>query len=304
MNAAQDRPDSSPKPNILVVDDKPDNLRLLSTILTQHHYRVRSVTNGQMALKTVLAEPPDLILLDIMMPELGGYEVCRQLKANPQTQGIPVIFISALNETMDKVTAFGVGGADYITKPLQSEEVLARVKNQLTLYRLQQELQRQNAELQRAEVKYRSIFENAAEGIYQISPQGDYLTVNPSLSRICGYESPSVMLQSVANITQLYVDPQRWGKFQYLISEEGSISNLESAIRYGENQQVWIKENARPVYDPDGNLLYYEGTVEDISARRQGEELLAQQMSRFVEVEQQLSQLRQQVISLGATPVC
>src|SRR6476659_1322219 len=105
-----------PKANILVVDDTPDNLRLLSAMLTQLGYEIRRVINGPTALKTAQAAPPDLILLDIMMPEVNGYEVCQHLKASEITRDIPVIFISALDEVFDKVKAFAVGGVDYITK--------------------------------------------------------------------------------------------------------------------------------------------------------------------------------------------
>lgn len=133
--------------NILVVDDTPDNLRLLSAMLTERGYKVRQALNGQMALTTVRRIPPDLILLDINMPQMNGYEVCTRLKADEQTCEIPVIFISALDDVLDKVNAFKVGGADYITKPFQSEEVLARIQNQLNLRRLQKQLQEQNAQM-------------------------------------------------------------------------------------------------------------------------------------------------------------
>jgi two-component system, sensor histidine kinase and response regulator len=128
------------KGDILIVDDTPDNLLLLSTMLEERGYEVRSVTNGSTALMGIQAQPPDLILLDINMPGMNGYEVCQRLKADPHTHEIPAIFISALNEVFDKVKAFSVGGVDYITKPFQVEEVLARIENQLTVRRLQAQL--------------------------------------------------------------------------------------------------------------------------------------------------------------------
>jgi two-component system, sensor histidine kinase and response regulator len=128
------------KGDILIVDDTPDNLHLLSTMLEERGYEVRSVTNGSTALMGIQAQPPDLILLDINMPGMNGYEVCQRLKSNPHTHEIPAIFISALNEVFDKVKAFAVGGVDYITKPFQVEEVLARIENQLTVRRLQEKL--------------------------------------------------------------------------------------------------------------------------------------------------------------------
>ena len=114
----------SSKSNVLIVDDTPANLRLLSNMLMEHGYKVRSVINGQMALMAARAAPPDLILLDIRMPDMNGYEVCEALKAEEATADVPIIFISALDETEDKVRAFTAGGVDYVTKPFQFEEVL------------------------------------------------------------------------------------------------------------------------------------------------------------------------------------
>ncbi len=137
----------SQKANILVVDDIPDNLRFLSKTLTEQGYKVRCVQNGARALKAAQLEPPDLVLLDIKMPKMDGYEVCQQLKASQQTQEIPIIFLSALDDVTNKVKAFEVGGVDYITKPFQHEEVLARVHAHLTLRDQQIQLEKQNAEL-------------------------------------------------------------------------------------------------------------------------------------------------------------
>jgi len=137
-----------PKGDILVVDDSPANLRLLSSMLTEQGYKVRSVISGPMALTATRAAPPNLILLDINMPGMSGYEVCRQLKTDESTLDIPIIFISALDEIGDKLQAFTAGGVDYVTKPFQFEEVLARVETHLALRDLQLQLQEANAELE------------------------------------------------------------------------------------------------------------------------------------------------------------
>ncbi len=134
--------------DILVVDDVPPNLDFLSTVLAQQGYKVRSAINGEVALKIAKAAQPDLILLDIKMPGMDGYEVCRLLKASPLTQEIPIIFLSALDETDDKVKAFGLGGVDYIPKPFQAEELLARVSNHLKLRAAQSEIQQLNTDLE------------------------------------------------------------------------------------------------------------------------------------------------------------
>ena len=145
MNTFQD---NATKASILVVDDTPDNLRLLAGILGQQGYEVRPMPNGQLALMAAQSALPDLILLDINMPELNGYEVCERLKADEKTRDIPVIFISARGEVDDKVTAFELGGVDYVTKPFQFEEVLARVRTHLALRDLQKQLECTNEELE------------------------------------------------------------------------------------------------------------------------------------------------------------
>lgn len=135
------------KGDILIIDDTPNNVRLLSTLLTNHGYEVRGVINGEIGLRAARSAVPDLILLDISMPKLSGYDVCEALKADPHTAAVPVIFISAFNEVGDKVKAFEVGGVDYITKPFQWAEVLARVQNQLKICLLQKQLQARNTQL-------------------------------------------------------------------------------------------------------------------------------------------------------------
>lgn len=155
-----DRALTPAKADILIVDDNPDNIRFLSSLLVAQGYLVRKALTAQMALTAIQTQHPDLILLDITLPEVDGFTICQQLKANSQTQSIPVIFLSALDSVADKVKAFQVGGIDYITKPFQFEEVLARIQTQLTLQSLQTQLQTQNTqlqqtltELQRAQIK-------------------------------------------------------------------------------------------------------------------------------------------------------
>ncbi|MBV6623989.1 MAG: response regulator [Rivularia sp. (in: Bacteria)] len=135
------------KANILIIDDEPDNLRLLSTILQYQNYKVRQAVNAEIALKTIELQLPDLILLDILMPEVDGYQLCEQIKNNPLTKEIPVIFLSALARGLDRKKGFQVGAADYLTKPFELEEVLAKVKNQLTICDLKRQLTQKNQEL-------------------------------------------------------------------------------------------------------------------------------------------------------------
>lgn len=141
-------PVASPLGDILVVDDTPVNLRLLTQVLTMRGYKVRPAPNGLLALEAAFAATPDLILLDVSMPDLNGYEVCARLKADARTQDVPVLFISALDDLDSKVKAFTAGGVDYITKPFQMEEVAARVATHLALRNLQKQLQAANTDLQ------------------------------------------------------------------------------------------------------------------------------------------------------------
>ncbi|MDY0092860.1 MAG: hybrid sensor histidine kinase/response regulator [Candidatus Vecturithrix sp.] len=137
-------PYTTSKGVILAVDDTPENLETLFNYLDQRGFTVLLVQNGENALKQAQTCHPDIILLDVMMPGVNGFDICRRLKANEMTCHIPVIFMSALSETVDKLQGFAVGGVDYITKPIHCEEVEARIKTHLMLRRLQQELQKKN----------------------------------------------------------------------------------------------------------------------------------------------------------------
>lgn len=139
--------------DILIVDDHVENLQILFSMLTDYGYEVRRVLNGIQALNVVKSEPPDLILLDILMPEMDGYEVCRYLKAEASTASIPVIFLTALDDEVDKLKAFEVGGIDYITKPFHMKEVMARIENQLTIQRQRRAIAEQNEQLKAQNIR-------------------------------------------------------------------------------------------------------------------------------------------------------
>jgi len=146
-----------PPADLLLVDDNPTNLDLLTRVLKGSHHRVRTVTSGAMALEAARRQPPELLLLDVSMPEMDGYQVCQALAQQPVLAPIPVIFISALDDPLDKVKAFQVGGRDYITKPFSAEEVLARVEHHVSLGRLQKDLERQNQALLDANLKLKEV---------------------------------------------------------------------------------------------------------------------------------------------------
>lgn len=194
---------SNCKGNILIVDDVIENLKILTEILTQQGYKVRSVTNGQMALRTISHNPPDVILLDINMPEMDGYQVCKALKADAYSSEIPIIFLSALNEVLDKVKAFQVGGVDYITKPFETEEVIARIQSQITIQQQKHELRLEiERHQQTTEILYQSrallasVLNSSRDGIAAVQAVRNittgeiedfrYLVVNPALTKLVG----------------------------------------------------------------------------------------------------------------------
>lgn len=252
------------KANILVVDDKPDNLRLLSAMLTQLGYEVRKVINGQTALKTAQAAPPDLILLDIMMPDMNGYEVCQHLKASPITRDVPVIFISALDEVLDKVKAFAVGGVDYITKPFSEEEVFARVENNLTIRRLQKQLSEQNARLQQeiclseasrrdrqkvaeklvqSEAKFRNLFENSPVGIFRAHiVDGLIVEANQRLVQMLGYSYTADLINQA--IADLYIALDAPHLMLTELQTKGEV-NLKTQLRKQDGTLISVIISAR-----------------------------------------------------------
>ncbi|MGF1491556.1 MAG: putative bifunctional diguanylate cyclase/phosphodiesterase [Microcoleaceae cyanobacterium] len=168
-----------PKVDILIVDDTPANLRLLSQMLSDQGYKVRQAINGKMAVTAAITSPPALILLDVLMPDLSGYDVCAQLKADQATAAIPIIFLSALDDVLDKVKAFEIGGADYVTKPFELEEILVRVKNQLALQAGKQRLQELHDQLERRVEQRSAKLELANQRLMQMALH-DSLTQLPN----------------------------------------------------------------------------------------------------------------------------
>ncbi|HAX77802.1 MAG TPA: response regulator [Cyanobacteria bacterium UBA11372] len=210
IEASETDQPTDPKGNILIVDDLIENLRFLTELLTKQGYKVRSVTNGNMALKTVRNNPPDAILLDIKMPDMDGYQVCIALKVDQNTSEIPVIFLSALDQVIDKVKAFQVGGVDYITKPFQPEEVIARIQTQLTIQQQKQQLRQQiERHQQTAEILYQSrallasLLNNSLDGLATMQAVRDTITgdiqdfrclvLNPVIAKLFGTKREDIM---------------------------------------------------------------------------------------------------------------
>ena len=223
MNLNKDR---KCKGNILIVDDTPDNLRLLSAMLTAQGYEVRKALSGKMALTACQMLLPDVVLLDINMPQMNGYEVCRQLKANNKACNVPVIFISALDDVLDKVKAFDVGGVDYITKPFNGTEVLLRIENQINLRLLQIKLQEKNILLQQAvdDLKVAQVQQIQNEKMVALGQMvaGIAHEVNNPISFIYGnLDYARQYIQSLVRLIEAYQEeyPQHTSKIQQVIQD-------------------------------------------------------------------------------------
>ncbi len=289
QNISGDNKQSTPsKGNILVVDDTPANLNLLIKMLSEQGYKVRPVPSGKLALRSVQSTLPDLILLDIRMPQMDGYEVCSKLKASSRTKDVPVIFISALDEVFDKVKAFSLGGVDYITKPFQIQEVLARIENQLTISRLSKQLNEQNIRLSQ-EIEERKL---AEEALHQsVATHSALLNAIPDLMFRCHVDGTYIDFKPAKDF-KTFVPPSEFiGKnVQEILPPELAQRLLEAyqqAIRSGETQ---IIEYQLPI---DNQLHDYEARivtcgrdeiiaiVRDITERKQVEVALAQSERKY-----------------------
>lgn len=279
-------------PRVLVVSDDQSGLTQLLELLHQAEYQVTVVANGDDLDRHLAQGLPDLILLDILLPETDGCKLCKQIKTEATTRDIPVIFISALSEPADKVRAFDAGAADYITKPFQAPEMLVRVRNQINLYYQRRQLSQQNAllmaevlervqverALRDAESKYISIFQNATAGMFKTTGDGRYLSVNPALANIYGYDSPEEMIEAIGDIsTQVYVQPKRRDELMVYLKRYDKIEDAESEVYRKDGSKLWVGEDIWTVRDSQGNFLYFEGLVHDVSERRQMETELRQQ---------------------------
>lgn len=201
-------PSNNSKGNILIVDDTPENLRLLVGVLNEKGYQTRPVPHGKLALSAAKLNPPDLILLDILMPEMDGYEVCIQLKADDKTKQIPVIFLTAVNEVLDKVKAFAVGGVDYITKPFQVEEVLARVETHLALVAAHKSLAAKNEELAAKNIELDSTLQQLKNTQEELIQSAKMAALGQLIAGIAHeINNPlSAITSSVANIAAFWSD--------------------------------------------------------------------------------------------------
>jgi adenylate cyclase len=270
---------------LLLVEAFASELRSVIEALKKQNYQVVTAHDGTKAIPMAIEQLPDLILLAVKLPGIDGYNICQQLKKDPTTADIPIIFISSIRETEAKVKAFEAGGVDYIEKPLQTEEVMARIGNHLNLRKFQLRLEEQNVRLQ-SEIKerqtfeeqYRSLFERSLDGIFRTTAEGTYLSANPALAHIYGYESADELINSVTNIgEQLYLQPGRREGIKTYLQQHGEVLGAESRVRRKDGSKIWISENLRVVNDRHGQVQYYEGTVRDITEQRKLQSVLHNQ---------------------------
>ncbi len=273
--------------DILLVDDMPENLKALSGMLTRSGYKTRLAQSGKQALRSIKAKPPAITLLDIRMPEMDGYEVCRQLKADQAYREIPVIFISALDEPMDKVKAFEAGAVDYIPKPFNSDEVLARIRTHLNLGKLRKELEVYNkkleelvrertAELEKSRERYRRLMEDLPVGLFRTTPgpEGRFLMANPAIAKMFGFETVEELKQ--LPVTGFYNDSDRRGSFSEKLIEKGFLANEELKLKKRNGASLIGSVTAHVVRDQRGKAHYFDGMIEDITERKGLEQQLNQ----------------------------
>lgn len=268
---------------ILVVDDQPSNLRFLSSLLSEQGYQVYRAICGQLALNAAIAYCPDLILLDIRLPDMDGYEVCQRLKATAKTAQIPVIFLSVLDDINDKLQAFKVGGVDYLVKPFQVAEILARIDKQVSLKKLQQQLKNQNLQLQQSQLLLTSVLNSSLDGVAAYAAVRDsqgnivdfkWLLLNPAAERMSSRTSQDLvgkyLLEEVPQVGNN-------GLFELYVSvvETGETLDTEFYYKHDRDIDAWLHIVA--VKLNDGIAV----TFRNITERKRSEAALLRSEARF-----------------------
>ncbi|MEN8258110.1 MAG: PAS domain S-box protein [Thermodesulfobacteriota bacterium] len=283
--------------DILVVDDETFNLKFLTEVLSQAGYRVRPATDGELALRSVLAKPPELVLLDIKMPGMSGIEVCRRLKADPVTQDIPVIFLSALQETDMKVKALKEGAVDYVTKPIESAEVLARIASHLNSYRLQQRLASQSEELlkeieerkraeqslKEAEQRFRLLYEQAPLPYQSLDNDGHIIEVNGEWLKTLGYSRQEVIGRPLTDFLPARgkdIFAEEFPRFK----AEGEVLGVEIAMLKKDGRTIIVSLNGKIAQDDLHHAIQTHCIFKDITTQRRMEEKLRRSEESYREL--------------------
>lgn len=281
---------NSTKANILIVDDNPLVSNTLSEYLQTCDYGVITAKSSQEAIEQAGSAEPDLIILDIMMPDVDGYETCRRLKKNGKTKDIPVVFMTALSDTTDKVKGFEAGAVDYLTKPVQPEELVVRLDAHLTIRKLQLSLQEQNKALKEenfrrrrvqevlreSRERYRLLAENSTDIISRQTTQGTYRYVSPACRTVLGYEIEEMIGKPV--ISFFHPDDLEALKNTVIPPANGpSVSTAAYRARRKDNSYVWLEITTRIVRDPEKKSpLEVIAVARDITERKEAEKALQQ----------------------------
>ena len=265
------------KIKILLVEDSPSDAMLLQNFLQKSgagRFDLELAGTLADALACLARGQIEMVLTDLNLPDSNGLDTFQAVKA--AAREAPVIVLSGLDDETTAVNAVHAGAEDYLVKDRLTPPLVLR-----SIIYAMERTQARKATLQ-AQEKYRSIFENSVSGIFQTSPEGRYLNVNPSLARIYGYGSTEELMSRISDIARLlYVDPNRRAEFVRLMQEQGVVKDFESQIYRKDGTVIWIAENARAVRNQEGKIEYYEGMVEDITARKEAEEKLRFSETRF-----------------------
>lgn len=270
--------------SILIVDDEIANLKLLAELLTQQGYQVRPTESPQLAIDSAFSQPPSLILLDVKMPIIDGFEVCRRLKQDARTRDIPVIFISALQSTDDKVRGFEAGGVDFITKPIQEDEVLARVRTHMELRHMRNNLEQlvlmRSAELGKSEAKYRGLVDNAVVGVFASTLDGRFTFVNDAMVRLYDFDTPEQMIAEGS--LSRWKDLSKRELLMADLNTQGVVTNREAETVTHKGRHIHIIFSVKRVAE---DII---GMVMDITDRKQAE---LQLQKAYEEIKQLQSKL-------------
>ena len=280
---------NNPNPEtILIVDDDPASLKVLFEYLRGFGFKVLTARDGESGLQLANKNKPDMILLDVRMSGLDGFEVCRRLKDRPETNGIPIIFITSLSNTTDQVKGFKLGAADYVVKPIRCEEVLVRINTQLKARALQKQLSEQNKELREENVRrrrvqealqesrerYRLLAENSTDIISRQTPEGVYRYVSPACLTLLGYKVEEMIGRS----TYDFFHPEDLPAIQEADLSETDpppVAVITYRARRSDDTYVWLETTNRIIYDPQANVpIEIIAVSRNITERKEAEAAL------------------------------
>lgn len=259
---------------IFLVDDVVERLHLLTTMLTESGYRIRAAKTGKEAIASIQAEIPDLILLDVKLPDINGFEVCKRLKDDKKTRHVPVIFLSELSETADKLEGFSVGGVDYITKPFISEEVVIRISTHIEMSSLRLELESRTNELLKKNTEdFKELFDRAPVGYHEIDAEGRIVRINETELEMLGYSLAEV----VGEYFWKFVADEAFSRQSItskLAGKPGQTYSYERDFRKKDGTTISVLVTDKILETSEGKIIGIRSNVQDITARKQLEKEL------------------------------